>query len=86
MVKRTIVIIQQALLILSCIGYLVVLFALPSNSPWRFVLLGSVIICTVWHIVNTRCPHCGRFGGLKHKLLPKECVTCIHCKETADYE
>ena len=86
MMERATVIMQQILMLCSSVGYLICIFVTDGSSWWRTGFCMALIVTTVWHIALTRCPHCGRFGGLKHKIPPKDAVRCIHCGETTEYQ
>ena len=80
------VILQKASVLLSAIGYLISVVALPSNSVLRIGLLILLSVSCGWHVINTKCPHCGRVGGLKPKPFTKDAGKCIHCGELVEYK
>ena len=85
MISKLSVIIQKICILVSGIGCLVCIFALPAKDPWRIGFLVALILSSVWHVANTKCPHCGRFGGLKPKPFEPDAGNCIHCGETVEY-
>lgn len=86
MINRLALIIQRGLMLISCIGCLICIFTLPANSPWRIGFMVSLILASVWHIYLSKCPHCGRFGGIKAKPFAKDAGKCIHCNELVEYQ
>jgi hypothetical protein len=86
MISKLSVIIQKICILVSGIGCLVCIFALPANDPWRIGFLVALILSSVWHVANTKCPHCGRFGGLKPKPFDQDAGVCIHCHEPVKYK
>ena len=84
--KRATVIMQQILLFCSSVGYLICIFLADGRPQLRTGFCIALIVATLWHIALTRCPHCGRFSGLRHKTPPKDAVRCIHCGETTEYQ
>lgn len=85
MISKISVIMQKICMIISGIGCLVCITLLPANSLWRIGFLIALVLSSIWHIINTKCPHCGRFGGLKPKPLAQDAGKCIHCGETVEY-
>ena len=85
MISRISVIIQKICIISSGIGCLICIVLLPATSPWRIGFLITLIASSIWHVVNTKCPHCGRFGGLKPKPSAPDAGNCIHCGKTVEY-
>ena len=87
MINRTALRIQQILLIGSCVGYLIGIFTnKPILSGWRVVCILTLFASSIWHSFLTKCPHCGRLGGLKHKLSKSDSITCIHCGGKVTYQ
>jgi hypothetical protein len=85
MISKISVIIQKLCIIVSGIGCLVSIALLPASSPWRIGFLIALVLSSIWHILNTKCPHCGRFGGLKPKPFAQDAGKCIHCGEQVEY-
>lgn len=86
MISRKANIIQKSLLLLSCIGYLICILATEAGSVPRIIFCIALAVTTVWHITLSRCPHCGRFGGIKPKPFAPDAGKCIHCGELVEYQ
>ena len=54
MISKLSVIIQKICILVSGIGCLVCIFALPANDPWRIGFLVALILYSVWHVANTK--------------------------------
>lgn len=85
MISKLSVIIQKGCILVSGIGCLICIALLPATSPWRIGFLIALVLSSIWHINNTKCPHCGRFGGLRPKPFAQDAGKCIHCGKIVEY-
>lgn len=85
MISKISVLIQKICILVSGIGCLICIILLPAGSPWRIGFLIALIGSSVWHVANTKCPHCGRFGGLKPNPFAADAGKCIHCGVVTEY-
>ena len=86
MISKVSVLIQKICILVSGIGCLICIVLLPAGSPWRIGFLIALVVSSIWHVHNTKCPHCGRHGGLKPKPLDPDAGVCIHCHERVSYK
>lgn len=86
MISKISVIMQKICIFLSGIGGFVSITLLPAGSVWRIVFLIALVASSIWHVKNTKCPHCGRYGGLKPKPFAHDAGKCIHCSEQVSYQ
>lgn len=86
MISKISVILQKVCILISGIGCLICIAFLPSASSWRIGFLIALVVSSVWHVINTKCPHCGRFGGIKPKPFEQDAGVCIHCHEPVQYK
>lgn len=85
MISKLSVMIQKGCMLISCIGCVISILLCDASSPWRIGFMVALVASSVWHIINTKCPHCGRFGGLKPKPFAQDAGKCIHCGEAVEY-
>ena len=85
MISRIANIIQKCLMLLCCVACVACLITKSVSFPLQTVLIAVLMITCVWQVFLTRCPHCGRFGGIKPKPFAKDAGKCIHCRETVEY-
>ena len=86
MISKISVILQKICIFLSGIVCLVCIALFPASSPWRIGSLIALVVSSIWHVHNTKCPHCGRYGGLKPKPFDQDAGVCIHCHEPVQYK
>lgn len=85
MISKISVILEKICIFLSGIVCFVCIALLPASSLWRIGSLIALIASSIWHVHNTKCPHCGRHGGLKPNPFEQNAGVCIHCGKTVEY-
>lgn len=86
MISKISVIIQKICIFLSGVASFISIALLPASSAWRIGCLIALVASSVWHVNNTKCPHCERYGGLKPSPLAKDAGKCIHCGKLVEYK
>lgn len=85
MISKASVMMQKICLFVSGAGCLVSFHLSSSHSTWRICFIIAMVVSCVWHVNNTKCPHCGMVGSLKPKPFAKDAGRCIHCEKTVEY-
>lgn len=85
MISRVHHMIQKSFMLLSVVCYALAILTTQAGSVWRMIFCIALIITSIWHICLSKCPHCGRTGGVRSKPFSKTPVKCVHCGETVGY-
>ncbi len=86
MLSRTGIIVRFCILVASGIGYLIALASTDYGSPLQWIMMIIMLVVSIVHHICTRCPHCGRTGTLKIRLLAHNAGHCRCCGKLVEYK